>query len=219
MNGKNSATTFRDEHGVAELLRKVKQRNNLLKEKGRKAVNDIKNRVEKNSEKAVEANSSSDNDDTSNESSSINGAVDIGSGSVNRWGKDFFQKFSTMQTMKNPLVAKADNRQQEMSKPDAKDFFRKLSIKGIQKPPQESSSDVTANEPSEIKKALERSSQASKEMFQNFSTNFQTFSKNLQSSLSSPQEPTNKEAAAAVSDSLRASSKIKFSHNVASPRT
>ena len=213
---KNIFTNFRDKHGVADLLREVSQRKKCsLTPRDRKEVSEIADRVDQNSGRTIpsetlETRSSEDSNNSTNDASTKSN----GSGPVNKWGKDFFQKFSNRQNSN-------DQDQDQNSQRTPKDFFRNFSIKGIQipplKPPQQEASNGENDQRSEIKKTLERSQQSGREMFQNISKNFQNFSNNLKGSLAPPQQsPT--ATAAAVSDSLCGAAGAHASSDTPSPK-
>lgn len=213
---RNIFTNFRDKHGVADLLREVSQRKrSSLTPRDRKEVSDIASRVEQNAGKTIpygtlQKNPSEDSGaSTSTNDASIN-SNSTGSGPVNKWGKDFFQKFSNKQN--------ANDQEQNGQR---KDFFRNFSIKGIQIPlkaPQPEASKGENGQRSEFQKTIERSQQQGREMFQNLSKNFQKFSNDLKVSLPSQRSPTAAETAAEVSRTLCAAGGANASNSTPSPQ-
>jgi hypothetical protein len=205
---KNIFTNLRDKHGVADLLREVSKRKSALTPKHRREVNDIADRVDggtesvETSDETLEENIADDND-----------ASDKPTVPVNRWGNNFFQKFTNKQAPQNPLKAN-DEQPNDQNKP--REFFRNFSIQRIQNPlkpkhqQQQEGEEAPANggnndRRQEIRKSLERSQQQSKEMLQKFSTNFQNNFQNLSNNVrTSLKIPTNVEKAAEVSETLRA---------------
>jgi len=127
-------------------------------------------------------------------------------------GKDFFQKFSLMSPtqQQSPSAANANQQQQNDQRTSKPDFFQKFSINIIpnsSREPQEAATNGEKEEPSEFRKAFERSTQSGRDFMQNVSANFK-------SSLSLSQ-PTSSETATAVSNSLRANAEVKASRNAA----
>lgn len=110
----------------------------------------------------------------------------------------------------SPSAANANQQQQNDQRTSKPDFFQKFSINIIpnsSREPQEAATNGEKEEPSEFRKAFERSTQSGRDFMQNVSANFK-------SSLSLSQ-PTSSETATAVSNSLRANAEVKASRNAA----
>ncbi|VEU36226.1 unnamed protein product [Pseudo-nitzschia multistriata] len=221
-----------DEYGVTELLREVSKRNSSLSDEERKEVSEMVKRVEQHNAKpspmdkmkkkfaelSVVNDMGSNNRTTKNSTvgeSDDNGDDPRADKSVKKFANDLFQKFSNMDTIsagqpKDPVFD--GNR--------GKEFFRSLSMKGIQSPlkmtnsastEQQTPSRAEGDRRPEILKAFEQSSQSGKELLRNLS-------KKIQSPLSSvPNKdppPSAAETAAAVSEAFRDIQKI-HSPNIA----
>mmetsp|Transcript_17096 Transcript_17096/g.39475 ORF Transcript_17096/g.39475 Transcript_17096/m.39475 type:complete len:248 (-) Transcript_17096:471-1214(-) len=135
-----------------------------------------------------------------------------GSTSVNEWGKDLLQKMSKIEIEK-PWILQKDQTG-TTSKPDAKEVFRNFSMKGIQnplKPSQQGASDGGKDRRPEILKALERSSQSSRDLLQNISKTFQN-------PLTASPPPAPRATAKTVSDSLLASRNVRSSRAASVPK-
>ena len=140
---------------------------------------------------ASDGATTSDNDGDDDESHKSSSSSDAAAN--NKWGKDLLHKFS------NPLATPSKGGTA------AGEYFKNFTLKGMHNPLKPTASAAaaassTTNRSSDtatkIKarqqkfvKAFERSSQSSRDMFQNLSKNFEKSLQNLEDALAGPQQP------------------------------
>mmetsp|Transcript_6068 Transcript_6068/g.12485 ORF Transcript_6068/g.12485 Transcript_6068/m.12485 type:complete len:286 (+) Transcript_6068:33-890(+) len=122
-------------------------------------------------------------DDASQKSSQSNTSAEAS----NKWGKDLLHKFSMP---KNPLHQNEKKAVPTPGASAARDYFKTFTLKGMQNPlksptKSETGAKIKARR-QEIAKALERSSQSGRDLFQNFSKNFENSLQKLENSLAGP---------------------------------
>lgn len=260
-----SPLTSKVDHSVVDLLREVAEVSGSLTDEERREVTEMAKRVKEHQARktpmgklkkkiadnidsinnAAKISPSDGRDDNStikssshghgNETKTPNGA---GSGPVNTWGKDLFQKienkiaetdqqlqkdrakwkqeskeafqkFSLKAGIQNPL--KKDDQQQQKDPTTTTTTFQKFSLKGIQNPlksPQQAAATPTSGEKGEKDKRPEIM-KAFERSSESARDSLQKFSKNFQNSLSLPPLNPTTSAAATASNSSRPSGDAK----------